>query len=251
MQYQKYTQEIVYLLLFAIVGVVSDESVRQQQCESVLARTIHYCPSCGVHGVLMFLGFAVFMAFGIFISRYLRFRPWFFGLHICAQAAALSFIIPAFVISLTEMEGVLSHHEGGPKREWIKAHSIIGYAALGLVFVQVLLGGLAYITYNPQRRTAPFLPDRVHWLMGWTILTLALVTSFLGLKIMGMPWYYMMIMGVYIAFMVAFAIYMEGVTARDQEVAHLKDRWDHRGHRRYSDLGPEEVPVRETPEVVT
>jgi len=211
-------------------------------CASAFARTVEHCPSCGVHGVLMVLGFAVIMAFGVFVSRYLRFRPWFFGLHLTAQAGALLLIIPAVVLAIVEMEGVLPKRLGGPDRILVKCHNILGYFTVGLVLVQVLIGALAHFTFHPERRRTPFIPDRIHWLLGWTILGSAVTTTLIGIKIMQVSWYYMLVFGVYVCIILAIILFMEIVTSRDLEHPHLKERYEHRGDRREDDrIFPEEV----------
>lgn len=47
--------------------------------------------------------------------------------------------------------------------------------------IQPILGKVADYMYDPNRKSVPFFPDILHWILGWALIAFALVTILTGL----------------------------------------------------------------------
>jgi len=157
------------------------------------------CPLCLIHGILMFTAYFVLMLFGIFVSRYLRFYVnWWFPLHITSMLLSAFLAIAAYIIAVDIMPGVdgVPPEVGGPTRQTMSVHHRMGYASVGLLLLQLILGSTAHFSFDPNRRRTPWVPDKLHWFLGWFTMICAVVTIYCAIWLMVLPknYYYMFTM---------------------------------------------------------
>ncbi|KAI9353229.1 hypothetical protein DFJ73DRAFT_828724 [Zopfochytrium polystomum] len=134
-----------------------------------------------LHGVMLFLAWAVFPAVGIFTARYLKNQlghNWY-RIHL----ASLGVGTVAFtILGLLFVE--LSLPNGTPNRflsQKDSAHRPIGVAlSLALLPAQVILGYISNGLWKPDRTAIPWW-DQLHWWVGRSTVLLAVIELYLGL----------------------------------------------------------------------
>ncbi|KAJ3227154.1 hypothetical protein HDU81_006876 [Chytriomyces hyalinus] len=133
-----------------------------------------------VHGILMFVGFAVVMPLAIFIARYMKLRwssSWFY-IHVLLMTIGAGGLM---IAGLVCVEWILGLDSSAFVRNG--AHGILGAAIIfGLYPVQVLLGVVCNTLYNNQRTRVPWW-DRLHHWIGRLIGLAAIVNMYLGINL--------------------------------------------------------------------
>jgi len=153
-----------------------------------------------IHGSMMFAIWAVLIPSMSFLARYYKRFPWWFNVHRIVNSIAMLAMIAAFGLAIS----FTTPH-------FNIAHTIIGLIVVILGVAQPILGILADKLFDPKRTGTPFFPDRVHWILGWGSLTLALINIILGLQQYGasngISVAYDVYFAVIVAFLGGFAIY--------------------------------------------
>jgi hypothetical protein len=197
------------------------------------------CERCDFHGMLTAVGFAGILTFGVFVSRYLRYRHWWWGLHLLIQAIGLAFVLAGLVVAIQFMgsastKGLLS---GASNDTWRLVHWYLGYVTVGFLLAQTLLGVFTYFSHKMEGQRLPAFPDRIHWALNWITLVLAYASIFSGLWVMLLPWYYKLIFGGYTASILLLSVFLDIATYN--EIRTYKVRlepefesraWDGRGN---------------------
>jgi len=182
------------------------------------------CEHCDMHAMLTTFGFAGILTFGVFVSRYLRYRSWWWGLHLFAQAMGLAFVLSGSVVAIRFMGGVLPENKGGPSNTWVMVHKYLGYVTVAFLVIQTILGVLTYFKRKVVGQRIPGFPDRTHWAMNWLTLILAYACIFTGLWVMVLPWYYKVIFGGYTATILLFSFFLDIATYNDLAQAKIEQK---------------------------
>lgn len=125
------------------------------------------------HGTCMTVAFSLIMSWAIFVARYLKGYYWWFSLHIIMQLFALGFVIAAtFLIILMKVAGGYEH--------FVTLHAKLGLAVVIVLLINVLMGVISHVLYNPRRLRPPLFPDKVHWYIGRLVLVAGYVNIILG-----------------------------------------------------------------------
>ncbi|KAJ3084341.1 hypothetical protein HK100_009308, partial [Physocladia obscura] len=134
-----------------------------------------------IHGVLMFLAWAVFPFIGIFVARYLKIRlghNWY-RIHLATMLGGVGLLS---VVGLAVIEVQLA---AGTPRFTTSTHALLGTAvAIAVLPVQILLGFIANWLFSANRLTVPWW-DQVHWWLGRLVVIAALVNVGLGIVLYG------------------------------------------------------------------
>lgn len=124
------------------------------------------------HGILLFLGFLVFLPFGALLARYVRVvsPKWFVGHWILQVAVAGPLIIAGFAL------GIDATPSG---THLLSTHKKLGVALFVLYFAQVTYGALVHFVKSPNRTKRP--PQNYgHAIFGLLIIGLAYYQVHLG-----------------------------------------------------------------------
>eukprot|EP01088_Endostelium_zonatum_P004379 TRINITY_DN15619_c0_g1_i1.p1 TRINITY_DN15619_c0_g1~~TRINITY_DN15619_c0_g1_i1.p1 ORF type:complete len:245 (-),score=34.57 TRINITY_DN15619_c0_g1_i1:92-826(-) len=163
-----------------------------------------------IHAALMFISFFILMPFGIFISRYLRhYLALWFPLHILIMLLSAIFAISSFVLATSFMHGVHVTAKFGPSHSIIKLHHRFGYAAFSLLLFQLMLGMAAHVNFNDKRKNVPWVPDRLHWVLGWSTVLVAGVAVTVGGMVLEVPSSWGFVWGGYWVGLVVILVCME------------------------------------------
>ncbi|KAJ3319607.1 hypothetical protein HDV06_006169 [Boothiomyces sp. JEL0866] len=128
-----------------------------------------------MHGVLMFIAWAVSPFIGIYIARYtkdLLGHNWY-RLHVffMGVACGLATIVSFFLI-------VLYIHPP----HFNKLHHILGLIIFLAVILQIILGYISNAKWSPDRTSIPWW-DKAHWWFGRSLFLLGLVNVYLGISL--------------------------------------------------------------------
>ncbi|KAJ3262390.1 hypothetical protein HDU77_000369 [Chytriomyces hyalinus] len=133
-----------------------------------------------MHGILMFVGFAVVMPFAIFIARYMKSRwvkSWFL-IHLLLMTLGSGGLM---IAGLVCVEWTLGLDGSTFVRNGV--HGILGAAIIfGFYPVQVVLGVVCNALYNEKRTSVPWW-DRLHHWLGRLIGLAAIVNMYLGINL--------------------------------------------------------------------
>ena len=128
------------------------------------------------HAIAMFLGWAVFATLGLLASSFWRSNSAWFVVHVVANVATLILTVAGMVLISAYFEWhffPLTH-----------SHHWLGFFLLLLACLQSILGLVAHLRYNPNRRHAPFFPDRLHGHLGRISFVMGLVQCFTGFPLL-------------------------------------------------------------------
>jgi len=151
-----------------------------------------------IHALLMLASWGIFTVIAVFVARFgkLSFGTRWFPLHWGLNSMAILFTITAFCLIVTQrQEEGLAHFDGD--------HEACGLITVFLSLVQGFFGYLADKMFNPERKSIPIFPDKVHWWLGRFTALFALITIVLGLIKNGANLWGP---GIFIAFMVCVII---------------------------------------------
>jgi len=128
-----------------------------------------------VHGIFMFLAWAVAAPLGIFFARFARNvlpKRWF-SLHWGFQALA--------TLPLT-VAGLMIIFLANVTFKTSEKHHVIGIVVVICLFTQLSIGVVHHQLYTPQRKYIPWW-TRLHWWFGRLLALLALVQISFGLQL--------------------------------------------------------------------
>lgn len=146
-----------------------------------------------MHGILMFLGWGVFLQLGAFIARYLRFKaPLWFHLHRIFQVLGLAIAIIGFILAFFQTSFPLF---------W---HAAIGIIVM-LIGIQQPINGIfrPHITPGKKPTIRRLIWSYFHIYAGRIALLLALLNITLGFFLILAPSY---IWGIWFALLISLAI---------------------------------------------
>lgn len=123
-----------------------------------------------VHGILMFLAWAVIIPITSCVARYLKMYTWWFPTHWGCNVLAMFMVIASFILIVINTTV-----------HFTRAHHIIGLIIVFLMFVQIALGVLADQFWYKGRENTPFFPDKTHWILGFFLIIITLINILLGL----------------------------------------------------------------------
>ena len=103
-------------------------------------------------------------------------------------------------------------------------HAKMGVTTLALTACTPVLGVLADLFWNPDRKKIPIFPDKLHWVFGYSCLLLAAVTLFTGLKIFRASELIFGLCGAWLGLIVIAFVFMmvRGKRKSDLAIAHSK-----------------------------
>lgn len=187
-----------------------------------------------VHGVCMFLAWAVFAFVGIFTARYLKTRlghNWY-RLHVaCAVGGTL-------LLSGAGLVAVQLSFAPGSGFSMNPIHKPIGVViAFILLPLQIMLGYVSNALWSEDRMHIPWW-DTVHWWLGRGMLILAVVEMYLGLElyvawrvVIAMYWVWIVLV---VSVLVMFGLYYKHDES-SATVVIVEDEEDETSHLRPSD----------------
>jgi len=129
-----------------------------------------------IHALLMLASWGVFTVIAVFVARFgkISFGDKWFPIHWGLISTAILCTITAFCLIVTQrQEEGLIHFNGD--------HEACGLVTVFLSLVQTCFGYLADKMFNPERKSIPIFPDKIHWWLGRITATFALITIVLGL----------------------------------------------------------------------
>jgi len=151
-----------------------------------------------VHGVLMFVAWAVIFPLGIVIVKFCRklLPRWWFRLHMFIQYIGVLVIIAALILAV-EAVADLGDEDGHIH----DAHGIMGVITVCLAIITPALGQATAVMYEAPKKV-PLFPDRLHSLMGYLSPLVAFATIFLGLDAKHVDWWWYLLVALWIAFVI-------------------------------------------------
>ncbi|KAJ3269089.1 hypothetical protein HDV01_001862, partial [Terramyces sp. JEL0728] len=137
--------------------------------------SITYQNIVALHGVLMFIAWAVSPFFGIYVARFMKDKlghNWY-RLHVFFMGFACGLItIVSFILI------VLYIHPP----HFSELHHIFGLIVFLGVLIQISLGYISNAKWSPERTFIPWW-DKAHWWVGRGLFLLALINVFLGISL--------------------------------------------------------------------
>ncbi|KAJ3269090.1 hypothetical protein HDV01_001863 [Terramyces sp. JEL0728] len=130
-----------------------------------------------LHGILMFIAWAVAPFLGIFCARYLKDvlgHNWY-RLHVFFMGFACGLVtIASFALIVLYVR----------PPHFNENHKILGLIIVISLLVQITLGYISNAMWTPNRKSIPVW-DKAHWWFGRTLFLLALVNVYLGIDLYG------------------------------------------------------------------
>jgi len=163
-----------------------------------------------IHGFLMFFAWAVFIPITAFIARFMKKYKWWFNVHRWVNIFAMITMIAAFIIAILMTD---------PSQHFQKNHAIIGLTVVIIGCLQPILGFIADKMFDETRDQPPWFPDKIHWILGWCGMGLAMINVILGLMLYGAETLliaYGLYFAVVMAFLIGFIIYKQIVASGDK-----------------------------------
>ncbi|KAI9326001.1 hypothetical protein DFJ73DRAFT_867496 [Zopfochytrium polystomum] len=137
-----------------------------------------------LHGIFMFLGWAVFPVVGIFTARYLKDalgHNWY-RIHVgCMVGGTLLFTALGLAAIELQVSSTATRFIG----DATSSHRPLGTViALAILPLQTILGYVSNALFNPTRTSIPWW-DQLHWWVGRVVVCLAVIELYLGLDLYG------------------------------------------------------------------
>lgn len=104
----------------------------------------------------------------------------------------------------------------------ISAHAIIGTVVVGLGIFQGFLGKISDCLWHEGKIPSCW-PDKLHWVMGYTIIVLAVIANFLGFTRLGVDNVAYFVYAGYIFVTVVFIIFLEIQIGQTGEYEAIND----------------------------
>jgi len=141
-----------------------------------IVKEVNYWP---IHGILMFLSWGAFIPLASLLARNFKWigHSWF-EIHRLLQTIAIMMMISAFALAVVMVNRDSEAHFHGK-------HQIIGLVLFLIGCLQPFIGQLANFMFDPNRQKTPIFPDRIHGILGWGGIFLAVANIFLGIKLYG------------------------------------------------------------------
>ncbi|TPX37470.1 hypothetical protein SmJEL517_g00565 [Synchytrium microbalum] len=133
-----------------------------------------------IHGILMFVAWAVSPFAGIFIARFLKdvLGVWWYRLHVWLMFGVTGGIT---LVSVILVFLVVSP----PHFKMEEPHQALGLFLALYCLLQIGLGFLSNALWTPDRPGIPIFPDKLHWWVGRTALLVGVIEIYLGLVLYG------------------------------------------------------------------
>jgi hypothetical protein len=135
-----------------------------------------------LHGLFMGLSWGLLIPLGTYVAAFVKGsnskfleKKWF-AIHIITQSLGLLFSLAGFALIVWHY----GHIKSG-------IHHYLGLSIIVLSIFQVLLGIIAHWRYDPNRKSTPLFPDRVHNINGHVCFLLGLLNCGLGISAMDIP----------------------------------------------------------------
>lgn len=106
----------------------------------------------------MFIAWSIFVPGTSFIARYLKKFSWWFNVHRWVNSVMMLAVLVAFGLAIS----FTTNH-------FKSVHAIFGLIVTIGAVVQPILGVIADRMYDKGRTEVPWFPDRVHWIIGWSM----------------------------------------------------------------------------------
>jgi len=133
------------------------------------------------HGALMFVGVAILLSFGAFFARYSRKNQWWFWIHFTFQVSGILCVGTGFILALVAVNKTTNNH-------FESTHTRLGLSTVVMIFFVVpILGLIAHILRDPNRKRALIFPNMTHYWLGRLTLLLGYVTILFGMDLIGLP----------------------------------------------------------------
>jgi hypothetical protein len=133
-----------------------------------------HTPRRTAHGIMMVVAWAGLITPGNFISRYIRpLTGRWFPAHIGLQLMGVTLATVAWILMSADL-GFRNDH-------FFSVHGVLGLILMLASYIQIALGVVSHLLFNPNRSNPPFLPDRLHGIMGRTVQVFAAFNIFLGM----------------------------------------------------------------------
>ncbi|KAI9353234.1 hypothetical protein DFJ73DRAFT_828734 [Zopfochytrium polystomum] len=137
-----------------------------------------------LHGIFMFLGWAVFPVVGIFTARYLKDalgHNWY-RIHVgCMVGGTLLFTALGLAAIELQVPSTAKRFVG----DGTSSHRPLGTViALAILPAQIILGYVSNALFSPTRTSIPWW-DQLHWWVGRAVMILSIVELYLGLDLYG------------------------------------------------------------------
>lgn len=150
-----------------------------------------------VHGILMFLAWAVFSFAGIFVARFMKviLGVWWFRLHAGLLSGTGILTIIAFSIAVVQLGA-----------EFNQLHHFLGLITTIIMVLQIILGKVIDSLWSPKRSETPIW-DKIHWWTGRLLAVLSIITIFTGLLAFQSPTSVLSIFWVWVALVLGAFVY--------------------------------------------
>eukprot|EP01089_Gocevia_fonbrunei_P023499 TRINITY_DN995_c0_g1_i1.p1 TRINITY_DN995_c0_g1~~TRINITY_DN995_c0_g1_i1.p1 ORF type:complete len:298 (-),score=29.80 TRINITY_DN995_c0_g1_i1:119-1012(-) len=136
------------------------------------------------HGIFMTIAWLILVNIGTIIAAfYKHYMTSWFRLHIIIQTSALILTVVAFIMAFGHMQSQIDFetetHGKTDVMHFTPWHGFLGLVILISSSIQVTLGLLAHLWYNPERTFVPLI-DKSHWWVGRITFGLAIFNIILG-----------------------------------------------------------------------
>jgi len=164
------------------------------------------------HAVLMILGWALGITpMGILARFYKASIPKWFMIHWMTNTSALILILTAFILIFIEFNGFVP-----------SVHSYLGVLIFSLGLLQAILGQVSNKMYF-QGKKPKFWPDKLHWILGYVVISFALFNSFLGFANYFVSVFTYVVYGIYIIVILSFFIFLQVRVGQLHEYANMEE----------------------------
>jgi len=155
-----------------------------------------------VHGVMMFMCWAVVFPLGIFIARFLKDIPfclaWWFQLHLVVQYLGVLFLITGFALALEATAALDREH-------FENTHAVLGLVTFSLGIFVPAFGQFTAIFWTAGEKGGwttvcgvRLFPDAVHYVTGYLSPIVAFVTLFYGLHEHDADWWWFLLVALWV-----------------------------------------------------
>jgi hypothetical protein len=168
------------------------------------------------HAVLMFISWGLFVWIAMCLARFFKhIGVWWFRFHILLNVLTTILTITGFILAVLAVNNRWIRDAstvGSTKNIMISCiHAWFGTVVVFSLIAQIILGYLADKLWTKDRKSIPLFPDQLHWWLGRSSMTLALVTIVLGMLALRLEWYWFLAFGIalfiFVVFFLVIALY--------------------------------------------
>jgi len=157
------------------------------------------------HAILMVLAWMIFAPAGIFIARFGHKYKWWFYVHIAIMVAAAVLCIVGLAIGI-----IMTSSDFKQTDRLILIHSFLGlFVTIGACAVQPILGFIADKMYDPNRKSIPVWPDKIHWLIGRYSYVAAAINILIGMLYLALHYVYFILFFIVLLLQVVLYHYLD------------------------------------------